>query len=202
MKKILFLSVFINTIILALFGWAYYTWYIPQSKEAKIKDFYDTENYVHVSPHSIRKDIMQWKQKKILVDLRSNEEYQTSHIVWAINIPAYKNPDESAYDEVSRIVWEFQKLPKDKEVVVYCYSIPCMTGRKIGKMLTENGIYVKHLGIWWNEWRYDWESWNHELEWKNSKVEEYVSSWNEPWTFSGTNTNIFTPCSANENSGC
>ena len=61
---------------------------------------------------------MQSKQKKILVDLRSNEEYQTSHIVGAINIPAYKNPDESAYDEVNRIVGEFQKLPKDKEIVV------------------------------------------------------------------------------------
>lgn len=145
---------------------------------------------------------MKGTSKIILVDLRSAEEYEMSHVVGAINIPAYKNPDQSAYDEADRIVNAFKALPKDKEIVVYCYSIPCMTGRKVGKMLADKGIYVKHLGIGWNEWRYDWKSWNHELEWDKTKPEDYVVSGKEPGKYTGPENNIFTPCSADRSTGC
>lgn len=55
-----------------------------------------------------------------------------------------------------------------------------MTGRKAGQMLAEKGIYVKHLGIGWNEWRYFWNLWNHEHEWDKTKVEDYVATGTEP----------------------
>jgi rhodanese-related sulfurtransferase len=147
-----------------------------------IKDFYLTENAVHVSPHSIRKAMDKQDNTFILVDLRSKEEYEKEHIISAINIPAYKDLDTSAYGDVERILGEFRKLPKDKEIVVYCYSMPCMTGRKIGKMLAENGIYVKHLGIGWNEWRYYWKLWNHEHEWNTTDAEDYNAGGKEPGT--------------------
>lgn len=57
-----------------------------------------------------------------------------------------------------------------------------MTGRKVGKMLAEHGIYVKHFGIGWNEWRYYWNLWNHEHEWNATNVEDYISSGKEPGT--------------------
>ncbi|MBI2656567.1 rhodanese-like domain-containing protein [Candidatus Woesearchaeota archaeon] len=147
-----------------------------------IKDFYLTENAVHVSPHSIRKAMDTGDKNFILVDLRSGQEYEKEHIIGAISIPAYKDPDTSAYGDVERIVGEFSKLPKDKDIIVYCYSIPCMTGRKIGKMLAEHGIYVKHLGIGWNEWKYYWNLWNHEHEWNATKVQDYTWSGKEPGT--------------------
>ncbi len=148
-----------------------------------IMDFYLTENAVHVSPHSIRKAIDEGKSNFILVDLRSQEEYEREHIIGAVNIPAYKDPDTSAYSDVERIVNSFQELKKNnvnKDITVYCYSMPCMTGRKIGKMLAENGIYVKHLGIGWNEWRYFWNLWNHEHEWNSTRAEDYIWKGSEP----------------------
>ena len=151
-----------------------------KTQNEMIKEFYDIENAVYISPHSLRGQMDKGTGNFILVDLRSAQEYQKEHIVGAVNIPAYKDPNTSAYDEVDRIVGEFQKLPKDKDVIVYCYSIPCMTGRKIGKMLSDRGIYVKHLGIGWNEWRYFWTLWNHELEWNNTQAEDYVWSGTEP----------------------
>lgn len=150
------------------------------SKESLMRDFYLTENLIHVSPHSLRKAMDKGSSSFILVDLRSKEEYEKEHIIGAINIPAYKYPNTSAYDEVDRIVGAFSALPKNKEIIVYCYSIPCMTGRKIGKMLAENGIYVKQLGIGWNEWKYYWTLWNHEFEWNQTNVEDYVVSGPEP----------------------
>ena len=155
------------------------------STEALIRNFYDTENAVHVSPHSIRKKIAEGAQDFVLVDLRSQEEYEKEHIVGAVSIPAYKDKDHSDYGAVDRIVGAFTDLPQEKNIIVYCYSMPCMTGRKIGQMLTEHGIYVRHLGIGWNEWRHFWTLWNHEHEWSQTKVEEYTASGKEPGTFTG-----------------
>ncbi len=151
-----------------------------QSENELIKDFYLTENAVHVSPHSLRGKMDKGINDYILVDLRSAEEYENEHIAGAVNIPAYKDKDTSDYGAADRILSSFTALPKDKEIIVYCYSIPCMTGRKIGKMLSENGIYVKHLGIGWNEWRHFWQLWNHEHEWNTTAVQDYISSGKEP----------------------
>lgn len=145
-----------------------------------VRDFYLTETAVHVSPHGLWKHMDKGDKDFILVDLRSPQEYEKEHITGAINIPAYKDPNTSAYEEVDRIVNSFRKLPKDKDIIVYCYSIPCMTGRKVGKMLAENGIYVKHLGVGWNEWRHFWTMWNHEHEWDTTKPEDYITEGDKP----------------------
>ena len=150
------------------------------TKEDLIRGYYETENAVIVSPHSLRKRMDKGDTRYTLVDLRSAEEYRREHIVGAVNIPAYQDPDTSAYDDVERILTAFQTLPDDQEIIVYCYSRPCMTGRKIGLMLAENGVFVKHLGIGWNEWRHDWTSWNHEHEWAVTRPEDYVRTGDEP----------------------
>jgi rhodanese-related sulfurtransferase len=152
------------------------------NQDEMIKDYYLTETAVHVSPHGLRRKMDKGDKSFILVDLRSAQEYEKEHIIGAVNIPAYKDPDTSAYEEVDRIVSEFKQLPENKDVIVYCYSIPCMTGRKVGKMLAENGIYVKQLGVGWNEWRHFWQLWNHEHEWELTNPEDYITSGPEPGT--------------------
>ncbi len=150
-----------------------------------IEEFYAIENAVYVSPHSVRKQMSE--PRIVLVDLRSQEEYETAHIIGAVSIPAYKDPNTSAYGDVSRIVESFRQLiarNPDKDIVVYCYSMPCMTGRKIGQMLAEHDIYVKHLGIGWSEWRYYWSLWNHDGE-KQVNPNDYIVKGKEPGTFIG-----------------
>lgn len=166
--------------------------YAP-GNDALIRDFYRTENAVHVSPHGLRKKMDDRKADYILVDLRSKEEYEREHIAGAISIPAYSDPDTSAYGDVERIVGAFKALPQGKPIIVYCYSMPCMTGRKIGLMLTEHDIYVQHLGIGWNEWRHFWNLWNHEHEWASVKVSDYVVSGAEPGE--ATSKPTISPCS-------
>lgn len=144
------------------------------SEDSLIKKFYFIENAVHISPHSLRLKMDKGIDDFILVDLRSREEYEKEHIIGAINIPVYKDKKTPNYDDKERIIAEFSKLSKDKEIIVYCYSIPCMSGRKTGKLLAENGIYVKQLGIGWNEWRYFWNLWNHEYEWETINVDDYI----------------------------
>ncbi|MEK7555840.1 MAG: rhodanese-like domain-containing protein [Patescibacteria group bacterium] len=156
--------------------------YKPSTNEL-IKEFYEVENAAHVSPHGLRGKLDKGGAGIVIVDLRSPQEYEREHIISAVNIPAYTDPNTPAYEEVDRIVGQFRELiaaNPGKEIVTYCYSIPCMTGRKIGKMLVENDIYVKTLGIGWNEWRYFWTLWNHEHEWKTTKPEDYIWKGKEP----------------------
>jgi rhodanese-related sulfurtransferase len=178
-----------------------------KSREDFIRDFYLTEAAVHVSPHSVRTHMMKGINDSILVDLRSREEYERGHIAGAMNIPAYKDPDQSDYGAVERIVNAFRELQETaegKDIVVYCYSTPCMTGRKVGNMLAENGIYVMHLGIGWNEWRYGWEEWNHEHEWEKTDVLDYVATGTEPGTaqIPEGGPALPGPCSADDAFGC
>jgi len=51
------------------------------SKDKLMKDFYLTENAIHVSPHSLRGKMTKGVNDYILVDLRSQEEYETEHII-------------------------------------------------------------------------------------------------------------------------
>ena len=150
-----------------------------KSEEELRAEFYAVETAVSVSPHHVRKGMAKGDDSFILVDLRSQEEYEEEHITGAVNVPAYKNRDKSDYGAVERIVREFEELINEnpgKDIIVYCYSGPCMTGRKVGKVLADNEIYVKHLGIGWNEWRYHWTIWNHAHEWQETDVLDYVIS--------------------------
>ncbi|MBI4043354.1 MAG: rhodanese-like domain-containing protein [Candidatus Diapherotrites archaeon] len=155
---------------------------LPPNGDALVREFYEIENAVHVSPHSLRKMMDKGDKSYVLVDLRSAEEYEAAHIAGAASIPAYKDKDTSDYGAVERIVRAFAALPKDKDIIVYCYSTPCMTGRKVGKLLAGHGIFVKHLGIGWNEWKYDWNAWNHEHEWEKTNAEDYITTGKEPGT--------------------
>lgn len=153
--------------------------------EERIKEFYEIEAAVSVSPHGLRKHM--GDESYILVDLRSAEEYETAHIVGAVNVPAYANPNQSDYGAVDRIVSSFRTLQAehpDKEIITYCYSMPCMTSRKIGKILADHEIYVKHLNIGWQEWRYYWDLWNHDGE-TPVNPEDYVATGTEPGIFKG-----------------
>lgn len=165
-----------------------------------IEDFYFTENAVHVSPHTLRKKMDKGETDYTLVDLRSRQEYEKEHIVTAINIPTYKDPNtsislEGEKQEKERIISQFKALPKDKDIIVYCYSMPCMTGRKIGKLLAESSIYVKSLNIGWNEWRYFWTLWNHDSE-TPTDVKDYIVSGKEPGKAKIKDT--FSPCKVGE----
>jgi len=190
--KVVLVSVIFGALAGGLAGYYAPKWF-PKSSDELIKDFYSVETATSVSPHHIRKHMGQGDDTFILVDLRSREEYEREHVATAINIPAYESPEKSAYGDVERIVGEFSKLPADKDIIVYCYSIPCMTGRKIGKMLADHDIYVKHLGVGWNEWRYFWTMWNHEHEWEQTNVEDYVTSGPEPGEVVGASESAACP---------
>src|SRR3989344_5777408 len=134
-KEILVKVIILSVVFGAIAG-AFTTYSIlgirEPTEEDYIKEFYNVETSVHVSPHSIRKEMAKDGSNFVLVDLRSQEEYEEEHIATAVSIPAYKDNDNSDYGAIERITNSFKELREanpDKDIIVYCYSIPCMTGR-------------------------------------------------------------------------
>ena len=116
-------------------------------------EYYSSENRMKVSPATLRKMIDEKDNNFVLVDLRSKEEYNQEHIIGAINIPAVTMNE-------TEIVAAFEKLPKEKQIIVHCYSAYCMLGKQVGEVLAKKGIEVKDLNIGWSEWKYFWGIWN------------------------------------------
>lgn len=127
--------------------------YYESRPQNHIKNFYRGEMATVVSPATVKKYIDEKKSDYILVDLRSQGEYEKEHFVTAINIPAGSMNEE-------QLVAAFKRLPKDKEIIVHCYSAYCTLGRQVGEALANNGIYVKELTVGWSELRYHWDLWN------------------------------------------
>lgn len=157
--------------------------YLPEKEGVQVTDFYASEMASVVSPTTVKRWIDASDSSYILVDLRSAGEYEKEHFKTAINIPVSSMKSED-------VVAAFRNLPKDKQIIVHCYSAYCTLGRQIGKLLSENGIYVKELTVGWSELRYHWDLWN-----PGAKVTD-----GEAYIVKGQNTNeeLPQPCAEGE----
>jgi rhodanese-related sulfurtransferase len=77
-----------------------------------------------------------------LVDVRSKEGYQQEHIPSAINIPE------------SELESRLQEIPKDKPVVVYCWTLVCHLAAHAGLKLAEHGYFARELEGGIQEWKH------------------------------------------------
>lgn len=131
--------------------------YVTRSKletqNERISNFYEDEMSTIVSPTTLKKWIDDKDTNYMLVDLRSAAEYDAEHFVTAINIPAVSMT-------TNQIVAAFKTLPKNKEIVIHCYSSYCTLGRQVGQTLAEHGIFVHELDAGWSELRFHWDLWN------------------------------------------
>jgi rhodanese-related sulfurtransferase len=131
-------------------------WYESKHVETandRVKSFYNDEMSTIISPINVRSLIDKKDTNYILVDLRTQPEFDAEHIITAINVPA------GSMDE-KQLLAAFSSLPKDKQIIVYCYSASCTLGRQVGQFLANNGIFVRDMNVGWSEWKYYWGLWN------------------------------------------
>lgn len=159
--------------------------------EDGFRNFYDEETSVLISPHSLRKTIEKGEGYTYnIVDLRLISEYESGHIIGAVNVPValtLSQKMDMGFVEISdedRIVNAFRNITSNgRDTVVYCYSASCMVSRNVGEVLAKNRIYVNILSVGWSEWKYDWKNWNYEREWNSTNVNDYISYGSLPGEF-------------------
>lgn len=76
----------------------------------------------------------------LLLDMRAKEDYQRGHIKGAWSMP------------LAEIETRYNDLPRDKEVVTYCYNQYCQLSTLGALKLVEHGIPAKEMNVGWNEW--------------------------------------------------
>ncbi|MEH7380351.1 metalloregulator ArsR/SmtB family transcription factor [Bacillus sp. JJ1533] len=81
------------------------------------------------------------KKDIVVVDVRPETEYNASHIEGAISIPF-----DSIKDQVS-------KLPKEKEIIVYCRGFYCVYATEVVQYLVSKGYKAKRLNPGIQHWK-------------------------------------------------
>ena len=166
LKPLLIGLIILNlSLILFIFSTSY------KNENDYIKMYYESEAATLVSPHNLRERIDRNESNFILVDTRNKDDYEYEHIKGSVNIPGY--------EDEKWLVKKYLELIKenpDKEIIIYCYTEVCMRGRTIGRILVRNNIFVKELGIGFNEWKNYWKKWNYEKEWEHINIKDYIET--------------------------
>jgi len=93
-------------------------------------------------PVETERMIRQNKQDVVIVDVRAAEDYEKGHVPGAINIPEsqWNNP---------------QGLSRDKQNIIYCYTITCHLAAKAALKFAEAGYPVMEMEGGWQVWMKD-----------------------------------------------
>ena len=150
-------------------------------------DYYNSEAATLQSPHGLRLKIDSGDDTYLLVDVRRQDFYEEGHIVGAVNITTDRTEEE--------VLSDFQKLADEnrfKDIIIYCYSTSCLNGRKVGRFLANNDIYVKELSIGYNEWVQSHTIWNYPNEVYD--INDYIVTGSEPGFYEPTTEVKNTTC--------
>ncbi len=103
------------------------------SKEAQAAvEFFERKLAFEIGPVGVKYALEQ-KEPIQIVDLRTAELYEKSHLPGAINL------------SIEELEKSQEKLDKNKTVVVYCYNHTCHLSAKAALVLAKKGFNVKEL---------------------------------------------------------
>lgn len=77
----------------------------------------------------------------VLVDVRNRDGYREEHIPGAISIP-----EETLQNRLN-------ELPKDKDIIVYCWTLTCHLAAHAGLTLAQNGYFAREMEGGIEEWK-------------------------------------------------
>ena len=87
----------------------------------------------------IRK-VKEGKGDFVLVDARGREAFALGHIPGALCVPL---------PELDRLL---PQLPRDRELVTYCWHDACQLSARMALELCERGFFAKEMNAGWKEW--------------------------------------------------
>ena len=99
---------------------------------------------VETDPSDVYDDLRNGEQSFVVVDTRSKEAYSKAHIPTAMNMPHRNITKEST------AAW-----PKDKLLVLYCFSPACNAAAKAAVKLTALGFTVREMIGGIEYWEHD-----------------------------------------------
>ena len=97
-------------------------------------EYFKAKLAYEMTPYALKGLLIDKKVADILVlDVRSTESFNESHIPGALNIP------------LADLAGKLATLPKDKTLVTYCSTITCVLAPKAALVLAEKGFKVMEM---------------------------------------------------------
>jgi rhodanese-related sulfurtransferase len=104
----------------------------------KAREYFQDKMAFTTGPVELER-MMNQQQDIVIVDVRAAEDYQAGHIPGAVNLPKDR--------------WDsFEGLRKDKQNILYCYSIVCHLAATAAVKFAEAGYPVMELDGGWRSW--------------------------------------------------
>lgn len=113
--------------------------YSPQQRKI-MKESYEARLLTEIDSYSVLQQVKGERKDLFIIDVRDAKSYAEGRIPGAINIP---------YEEIEH---RFRSIPKDKTVVVYCWSAECMLAPRSALKMSQLEIFPKVMRTGWEEW--------------------------------------------------
>ena len=110
------------------------------SNLAKLKEHFELKLQATKQLADVVDSVKRGDSGLLLMDLRDREDYRRGHIRGAVSMPL---------EEMDK---RYQDLPRDKEIVTYCYNQYCHLSARGALKLVEHGIPAKEMNVGWSEW--------------------------------------------------
>lgn len=127
-----------------------------------------------IDPIILLEKIKKDEDDYLLIDIRSNKDYEIGHIKTAVNMPVYGTSlikKDGSLDKgvIRRNISD--NFPNKKMVIVYGDSSYSVLSQEVADAIGGNGYA---LGIGWNEWRHFKALWVPESMWDEMDINNYI----------------------------
>ena len=106
---------------------------ILKASPAQLARYFQAKLAAELGPHNVKRLLDQQASDVVLLDVRSRSGYDEGHLPGAINIPFEELPAR------------MKELPKNKEIITYCWDVTCILCTKAAYVLAKKGYRVKEM---------------------------------------------------------
>jgi rhodanese-related sulfurtransferase len=145
------------------------------TNKSSSRDSFTSQELLYLDPYSLLNIIDKNDKKYLLVDIRSEKEYEKEHVKTAINLPLYEGlRNDLSIQKKPKVLAELKKISQGKTIIVYGANAYTNTTRQAANYLTDNQLQVKILTVGWNEWRFNTNLWLAEEDWGGFNINQYL----------------------------
>ena len=114
---------------------------IVKATPAQLAKYFEAKLAAELGPHNVKRLLDQDPSQVVILDVRTREGYNDGHLPGAVHIPFEELPTRA------------KELPKNKDVIIYCWDVTCILCTKAAYVLAKKGYRAKEMLGGIAEWK-------------------------------------------------
>ena len=106
-----------------------------------LAEYFQMKLEAELGPHDLKHRLDKEATEIVVLDVRHRKGFEEGHIPGAISIP---------FEELEE---RYKELPKDKEIITYCWNVTCLLCTRAALILAKKGYQAKELFGGIEEWQ-------------------------------------------------